>query len=118
MLPPSNGSRGLCSTRFRLPRVSGQYGNALDDYFRWCEAAAVGEFTTATSAIELVNSGTQFAQAHLKFFKDNGTPLSLPWTLADATTTAAGLDQTLAPHARVVVASNPADGDPLQVGSA
>ncbi|HSR08338.1 MAG TPA: hypothetical protein VLM42_14390 [Bryobacteraceae bacterium] len=71
-----------------------------------------------TSTIELVNSGTQFAQAHLKFFDDNGTPLPLPWTLNGASTTASGLDRTLAPHARAVIASNPADGDPIQVGSA
>ena len=77
---------------------------------------AVGDGWTST--IELVNSGPQFAQAHLKFFNDNGTPLSLPWTLAGSPITASGLDQTLAPHSRVVVAGNPADGDPLQVGSA
>ncbi|HSR09172.1 MAG TPA: hypothetical protein VLM42_18725, partial [Bryobacteraceae bacterium] len=77
---------------------------------------AVGDGWTST--IELINSGTQFAQAHLKFFNDNGTPLTLPWTLAGTSTSASSLDQTLAPHSRVVVASNPADGDPLQVGSA
>ena len=29
------------------PESKRAYGNALDDFFRWCEAAAVGEFTKA-----------------------------------------------------------------------
>jgi hypothetical protein len=54
----------------------------------------------------------------LNFFNDGGTPLSLPWTLSGASTTASVLNQTMAPHARIVIESNAADGDPLQIGSA
>ena len=71
-----------------------------------------------TTTLELINNGTKFAQAHLKFFDDNGAPLALPWTLSGTSTTAATLDQAMAPHARIVIQSNAAVGDPLQVGSA
>ena len=37
----------MCSTRFPLPESKRAYGQALDDFFRWCEAAAVSEFTKA-----------------------------------------------------------------------
>ena len=77
---------------------------------------AVGDGWTTT--IELVNSGSKFAQAHVKFFNDNGTPLALPWTLSGTSTTAASLDQVMAPHARIVIESSAADGDALQIGSA
>ncbi len=77
---------------------------------------AVGDGWTTT--IELVNGGAKFAQSHLKFFNDIGTPLSLPWTLSGTSTTVSSFDQGMAPHSRIVIASNAADGDPLQAGSA
>lgn len=115
---PANGQISVLGLRFPL---SGRFTTlpviaSTDPGGGLMAHLAVGDGWTTT--IELVNSGTKFAQAHLKFFNDNGTPLSLPWTLAGASTTAPGLDQTLAPHARMVIASNPADGDPLQIGSA
>jgi hypothetical protein len=76
---------------------------------------AVGDGWTTT--IELVNNSANFADAHLSFFNDGGPPLSLPWTLSGASTTASVLNQTMAPHARIVIESNAAGGDPLQTGS-
>ena len=65
-----------------------------------------------------IGNAPWFAQAHLKFFDDGGFPLTLPWALAGSSTTVSSLDQTIAPHSRLVIASEPADGDPLQIGSA
>ena len=54
-----------------------------------------------TTAIELLNYSTTFAQANLSFFNDSGTSLSLPWTVAGNSAPASVLSQTLAPHARL-----------------
>jgi hypothetical protein len=77
---------------------------------------AVGDGWTTT--IELVNYGTSFAQANLSFFADSGTPLSLPWNVSGIPSSASVLNQTMAPHARLVVQSTALDTDPLQTGSA
>jgi hypothetical protein len=54
----------------------------------------------------------------VKFFGDDGSPLVLPLALGSTSTTASGVDQTLAPHARLVMQSNAQAGAPLQIGSA
>jgi len=71
----------------------------------------------------LVNAGTSAAHAHLAFFADNGSPLSLPLSFpqsADGTTTAAStVDQTLAAGATLIVQSAAPLTDPLPtIGSA
>jgi len=77
---------------------------------------AVGDGWTST--VELINYSPSFAQAHLKFFDDAGNTLTLPLTFAGNSTTASSVDQTLAPHSRLVIQSNSMDGAPLQTGSA
>ncbi len=77
---------------------------------------AVGDGWTST--LELVNFGASSAQAHVQFFSDDGTPLRLPLAFAATSVTTAAVDQTLAPHARLVIQSNATDGAPLQTGSA
>ncbi len=71
-----------------------------------------------TTTVELINFGAAFADAHLKFFDDAGNTLPLPLTFGGNSTTASSVDQTLAPHAHLVVQSNAQPGAPLQVGSA
>ena len=71
-----------------------------------------------TTTIELINYGTTFAQGNLSFFDDNGNPSSLPWIVSGSSIAASVLNQTLAPHARLVIQSNALVADPLQVGSA
>jgi hypothetical protein len=77
---------------------------------------AVGDGWTST--VELINFGNTFANTHLKFFGDSGNTLALPLTFGGNSTVASSVDQTLAPHARLVIQSNTRDGDPLQEGSA
>ena len=77
---------------------------------------AVGDGWTST--LELVNFGAASAQAHVRFFSNDGTPLKLPLTFAATSVTTAAVDQTLAPQARLVIQSNATDGAPLQTGSA
>jgi len=71
-----------------------------------------------TSTVELVNFGATTAQAHLKFFGDDGSPLPLALAYATTTATTATVDQPMAPHSRLVVQSTSIDSDPLQIGSA
>ena len=71
----------------------------------------------------LVNTGAASAQAHLKFFADNGTPLSLPLAFPQAgggaSTTAATLDRTLPAGASLIVQSTAPLSDPAPtIGSA
>jgi hypothetical protein len=71
----------------------------------------------------LVNAGAVSAQAHLKFFADNGSPLSLPIGFPQsgggATTVASAVDQTLAAGATLLVESVGLDSDPAPtIGSA
>ena len=71
----------------------------------------------------LVNTGTAAAQAHLKFFADNGTPLSLPLAFPQAgggsSTTASTLDRTLPAGASLIVQSAAPLSDPAPtIGSA
>ena len=71
----------------------------------------------------LVNAGAVSAQAHLKFFADNGSPLSLPIGFPQsgggATTVASAVDQTLAAGATLLVESAGQASDPTPtVGSA
>ncbi len=69
----------------------------------------------------IVNTGTTSAQAHLKFFMDNGTPLSIPIGPPGgaATSTAATVDQTLAAGAMLTVQSAAPLSDPTPtIGSA
>ena len=77
---------------------------------------AVGDGWTTT--VELINFGSTFADTHLKFFADSGSTLPLPLTFGGTSTTASSVDQTLAPHAHLVIQSNAMDGAPLQIGSA
>lgn len=77
---------------------------------------AVGDGWTTT--IELVNYGTTFAQANLSFFNDSGAPLSAQWNVAGNASSASVLNQTLAPHARLIAQSNALATESLQVGSA
>jgi hypothetical protein len=55
----------------------------------------------------LVNTGGSSAPVHLSFFADNGSPLSLPLTFPQTgtTSTAALVNQTLAPGATLIVQS-------------
>jgi hypothetical protein len=71
-----------------------------------------------TSTVELVNFGGTTAQAHLAFFADDGSPLPLPLAFATNSATTSTVDQTMAPHSRVVIQSTALDSDPLQTGSA
>ena len=71
-----------------------------------------------TSTVELINSGATPAQAHLRFFGDDGSPLPLAYTVAGVATTASAVDQTLPPYARLVIQSNGLNSDPLQMGAA
>lgn len=70
----------------------------------------------------LVNAGVTAAQAHLKFFADNGSPLSLPIGSPEsggATSVASSIDQNLAAGAMLVVQSTAPPSDPVPtVGSA
>ena len=69
----------------------------------------------------LVNTGTGATQAHLKFFADDGNPLSLPLSFPQSggnVTSAASLDRTLAAQATLIVESQGPDFNPVQVGSA
>jgi hypothetical protein len=69
----------------------------------------------------LVNTGTGAAQAHLKFFADDGSPLSLPLSFPQSggnAMSAASLDLTLAAQATSIVESQGPDFNPVQVGSA
>jgi hypothetical protein len=70
------------------------------------------------TSVELINYGPATAQAHLKFFDDNGSPLALPFTVGANATTTSTVDQPMAPYSRTVIQSNALDGSPLQIGSA
>jgi len=71
-----------------------------------------------STTVELINFSASFAQSHVKFFDDSGSSVALPLTFAGTSTTASSVDQTLAPHAHLVIQSNAMDGAPLQIGSA
>jgi len=71
-----------------------------------------------TTTVELINFGTTFADTHLKFFDDAGNTLQFPLTFGGNSTNTSSVDQTLAPHAHLVVQSNAQPGAPLQEGSA
>ena len=71
----------------------------------------------------LVNTGATAAQAHLKFFADDGSPLALPLSFpqsgAGTTGTSATVDRTLAAGASLIVQSMAPESDPAPtVGSA
>ena len=71
----------------------------------------------------LVNPGTSAAQVHLKFFADNGSPLSLPLVFPQSgsatTSIASSVDQPLAAGATLIVQSAKPVLDPAPtVGSA
>lgn len=70
-----------------------------------------------SSTIELVNAGDAAAQAHLQFFAGDGTPLTLPLSVAGSPATASALDQTLAPRQHLVIDSSDPAGDTVE-GSA
>ncbi len=76
--------------------------------------ASAGSWKTT---ITLVNTGTASANAHLHFFGDNGSPLSLPLSFpqSGSPTTASTLDRTLAAGAMLIIEST---GPVAQVGSA
>jgi hypothetical protein len=69
----------------------------------------------------LVNTGASAAQAHLKFFADTGSPLSLPLSFPQSggTSTASSVDQALNAGATLVVQSVAPPSDPAPtIGSA
>jgi hypothetical protein len=71
----------------------------------------------------LVNTGTGAATAHLKFFADTGSPLSLPLAFPQvdggSTSAAATVDQLLAAGATLIVQSTAPASDPAPtIGSA
>ena len=69
----------------------------------------------------LVNTGTSAAQAHLKFFDDNGNPLLLPISFPQSgrsSSSASSVDHTLAAGATLIVESQGPDQNPVRVGSA
>jgi len=70
----------------------------------------------------LVNTGASAAQAHLKFFDDQGNPLLLPLSFPQAgggtSTVDSGVDRTLAAGATLKVESTGALTDALLTGSA
>ena len=70
----------------------------------------------------LVNTGVSAAQAHLKFFDDDGNPLLLPLSSpqsgGSASMTAPSVDSTINAGATLVVESTGPDANPLQTGSA
>lgn len=70
------------------------------------------------STIELVNAGATTAQAHLKFFADDGSGLPIQVTTGGTPALVSATDQTLAPHQRFVIDSTAPAGAPLQIGSA
>ncbi len=76
--------------------------------------ASAGSWKTT---ITLVNTGTASANAHLHFFGDSGSPLSLPLSFpqSGSPTTASTLDRTLAAGAMLIIEST---GPVAQVGSA
>jgi hypothetical protein len=71
-----------------------------------------------STTVELINFSASFAEAHVKFFDDLGSPVELPLIFGGNSTNASSVDQTLAPHAHLVIQSNAMDGAPLQIGSA
>jgi hypothetical protein len=77
---------------------------------------AVGDGWTST--IELVNTGTITAHAHLQFFTGDGSPLPLVLKAGGATTTSTAFDQNLEPHQHVTIESAAATATGVQTGSA
>jgi Putative Ig domain len=71
-----------------------------------------------SSTIELVNTGSTQAQAHLQFFADDGSPMPLALSVGGVNTTSATLDESMAPHQHLTIQSNVPDGSPVQTGSA
>jgi hypothetical protein len=71
------------------------------------------------TSIQLVNAGTNSAQAHLRFYGNDGSPLSIPLSSSDGAinTTASALDPVLAAHSTVNISTGGATGS-LQTGSA
>jgi len=67
---------------------------------------AIGDGWSTTTV--LMNAGAAYAQAHVSYFADDGSPLSL----TSATT------QTMPPHATFVIDNAPPASAPLQEGSA
>jgi len=68
----------------------------------------------------IVNTGTASAQAHLKFFADDGTPLAIPIGPPGITTsTSSSIDQTVAAGATLLLQSAASASNPTPtVGSA
>lgn len=73
-----------------------------------------------TTLIQLVNTTGTSAQAHLKFYGDNGAALSLPLISTDINLnqTASSVDATLLPNGTVLIQSTGATGSALLSGSA
>jgi hypothetical protein len=71
-----------------------------------------------TSTIQLINLANITAQAHLRFFDDNGAALMLPVTPSSSTAGVASLDPVLEPNATLTLQSSGLDGSPVQTGSA
>jgi hypothetical protein len=71
------------------------------------------------TTIVLVNTGGSSAQAHVRFYNDNGNPLTLPLTFPQggSPTSASAVDRTLTANATLVMESTGPDTNPVQVGS-
>jgi hypothetical protein len=71
------------------------------------------------TTIVLVNTGGSSAQAHVRFYDDNGSPLTLPLTFPQGGNGISGsaVDRTLAANATLVMESTGPDTTPVQVGS-
>ncbi len=95
------------STAFAQPLASGSF-------------AQIASGAGLTSTITLVNTGGAQVQVHLKFFADDGSPLSLPLTLPQLGNSldADSLDQTLPGNASLVVDVAVPITSPVKAGSA
>jgi hypothetical protein len=71
-----------------------------------------------TTTIQLINLGNTTAQAHLRFFDDNGHALAVPVTYSGNTTTAASADPVLPPNSTLTIESTSGDNSSVQIGSA
>jgi hypothetical protein len=71
------------------------------------------------TSIVLINTGGNAAQAHVRFYDDNGNPLTLPLTFPQggSSTSASGVDRALAANATLVMESTGPDAIPVKTGS-
>jgi hypothetical protein len=114
----SSGSISVLGIRFQpsgrfttIPVVSGTDPFAGS----WAHLAVGGGWTTY---LQLINAGNTAAQAHVKFYDDNGADLALPFAPSDTALLASQLDPVLPPNGTLEIQSMAWDDSPLQTGSA